>query len=273
MSSCLICGCAKNCELYLDSVFKNIKSIQSLFEKTKIIISFDNSSDFTLKKLCELKKEFDIEIIINKDSLSTIRTVNIENARNKILNQIYESYNEYDYFIMLDMDDVSSKPINIDVLKDSLEKSEIWDGLLFNNENYYDYWALNFNDFQYSCWHSNNPKKIINEMNKEFKNECKKNVEFIKCQSAFGGFGIYKVSKFINCIYRSSIDLTLFNAQSIKNIQNKYNIQYMINHNVYDCEHRYFHLNAIKLNGVKIFIYNKNLFPPYIGEHTQILDK
>ena len=117
MNSCLICGCAKNCELYLDSVFKNIKSIQSLFEKTKIIISFDNSSDFTLKKLCELKKEFDIEIIINKDSLSTIRTVNIENARNKILNQIYESYNEYDYFIMIDMDDVSSKPINIDVLK------------------------------------------------------------------------------------------------------------------------------------------------------------
>ena len=272
MASCLICGCVKNCEQYLDAVFNNIKIIQGFFEKSKIIISFDVSTDLTLRKLCELKKEFNIEIIINQEPLTNIRTINIEKARNKIIDLIYSSYNDFDYFIMIDLDDVSSKPINIDVLSNALTKSEIWDGLLFNNENYYDFWALNFKEFQYSCWHSNNVKKIINEMNKEFKKECENN-EFIECQSAFGGFGIYKVSKFINCRYRSLIDLTLFNAQSIKNIQNKYGIQYIINNNIYDCEHRYFHLNAIKQNNIKLFIYNKNLFPPYIGEHTQILDK
>jgi len=271
MASCLICGCVKNCEKYLNDVFVNIKIIQKLFDKSKIIISFDISNDYTLKKLCELKKEFDIEIIINKEQLTNVRTINIERARNKIINKIYNEYGEYDYFIMIDMDDVSSKPINITILEDSLQKKEKWDGLFFSNANYYDFWALNFKDFQYSCWHSNNVKKLINLMNKEFKEECKNN-EFIKCQSAFGGFGIYKLEKFKNCYYRSLIDLSLFNHENIKNINNNYNIQYMTNPNIYDCEHRYFHLNAIRINKVKLFIYNKNLFPPYIGEHTNILN-
>lgn len=270
MESCLICGCVKNCETYLHNVFINIEKIQKLFAKSKIIISFDLSNDFTLKRLIELKKSFDIDIIINRDQVTNNRTVNIERARNKIINRIYKEYEEYDYFIMIDMDDVSSKPINIEVLKEGLGKNNIWDGLFFNNANYYDFWALNFKDFQYSCWHSNNVKKLINLMNKEFKEECK-NKEFIECQSAFGGFGIYKLEKFKNCYYRSLIDLSLFNHDNIKNINNKYNIQYMINPNIYDCEHRYFHLNAIRINNVKLFIYKKNLFPKYEGIHTNII--
>lgn len=272
MTSCLICGCVKNCEPYLENVFKNIEQIQKSFDKSKIIISYDFSHDSTMKILKELQNRFDIEILINREPLTNIRTVNIERARNKILEKIYTDYSNYEYFIMIDMDDVSSKPINIDILNEAIEKKDVWDGLFFNNNNYYDFWALNFKHFQYSCWHSNNVKKLINLMNKSFIEECK-NKEFIECQSAFGGFGIYKVNKFKNCKYRSLIDLTLIDPKSIQYIYNKYNIQYMINPNVNDCEHRYFHLNAIKQNDVKLFIYNKNLFPPYIGEHTNIIDK
>jgi hypothetical protein len=171
---------------------------------------------------------------------------------------------------MLDMDDVSSKPINKKVLEEALLKNNIWDGLFFNNENYYDFWALNFKDFQYSCWHSTNNIGLINIMNRELKKECSNN-EFIECQSAFGGFGIYKVNKFKNCYYRSLIDLSLFNKQNIVNIYNIYNIKYIKDENIYDCEHRYFHLSAIKNNNVKLYIYNKNLFPPYIGHHNNNL--
>lgn len=271
MTSCVICGCVKNCERYLDTVFNNIEKIQSLFEKSKIIISFDISDDYSLKKLVQLKSIYDMDIIINKEPLTNSRTVNIERARNKMLNKIYQEYSDFTYFIMIDMDDVSSKPINIDVLKEGLDKQELWDGLFFNNENYYDLWALNFKDFQYSCWHSSDVKKLINLMNNEFKKECK-DCEFIECQSAFGGFGIYKINKFINCYYRSLIDLSLFDAQAIQNIFKKYKISYNINPQIYDCEHRYFHLNAIRNNNVRLRIYNKNLFAPYIGEHTKILD-
>ena len=64
---------------------------------------------------------------------------------------------------------------NRTVLEEILDekKINIWDGLFFNNANYYDFWALNFKDFQYSCWHSNNVKKLINLMNQELKNEIK----------------------------------------------------------------------------------------------------
>jgi hypothetical protein len=271
MSSCLICGCVRNCEQHLDKVFDNIKKIQSLFDNTKIIISFDVSEDFTLLKLINLKSIFDIDIIINKDKLSNIRTVNIERARNKIIKKIYNEYTDYVYFIMIDMDDVSTKPIDIEILKDSLHKNTIWDGLFFNNENYYDFWALNFKDFQYSCWHSSDVKNLIKIMNDEFKKECI-NKEFIECQSAFGGFGIYKTEKFKNCFYRSLIDLSLFNINNIQNVYNDHKIGYIINSEIYDCEHRYFHLSAIKNNGARLMINNKNLFPKYIGEHTNILD-
>ena len=47
---------------------------------------------------------------------------------------------------------------------------------------------------------------------------------------------------------------------------------YMINNNINDCEHRYFHLNAIRQNDVRLRISKKYLFPPYYGEHTKILE-
>jgi len=272
MTSCLICGCIKDSEKYLENVFINIEKIQKLFDKTKIIISYDISKDNTLNKLYELQKRFDIDIIIGNDPIRPIRTVNIERARNKLISKIYTEYNDYDYFIMMDMDDVCSKPINIEVLKEALDKNNVWDGLFFNNANYYDFWALNFKDFQYSCWNCNNPTKLINIMNQEFIKESK-NKEFIKCESAFGGFGIYKVNCFTNCFYRTLVDLSLFNRDNLKNIYDNYNILYDIRNNIFDCEHRFFHLHAIRINNVKLFIYNKNLFPEYIGEHTDILYK
>jgi len=274
-SSCLICGCIKNCELYIEKVFKNIELIQQLFTRTKIVISFDISQDFSLKILCSLKKLFDIDIIINQHPVTAIRTVNIENARNKILDLIYDKYaGEYSYFIMIDMDDVSAKPINIEALQHGLENKELWDGLFFNNENYYDFWALNFDDFQYSCWHSSDNKKLINIMNKRFKSKMETlSGDFFSCQSAFGGFGIYRTERFINCRYRSLVDTTLFNMHNFDNVYNNYHISYNLNNNIYDCEHRYYHLNAIRANKVKLMISKKCLFPRYVGSHTAILDK
>lgn len=225
---------------------------------------------YLLKKLVELKKTFDLDIIINRNPLTNSRTVNIANARNKILDLIKEKYLNYDFFIMIDMDDVCAKPIYIESLIDGLNKKDKWDALFFNNENYYDFWALCFDDFQYSCWHCTNTKKLINIMNNEFKKKFFNTNEFIECDSAFGGFGIYKTNKFINLKYRSEVDLNLFNIDNIRNVYMKYNIQY-IKAAFYDCEHRYFHLTSKKLNACQLLISKKYLFPPYIGEHTKIL--
>ena len=68
------------------------------------------------------------------------------------------------------------------------------------------------------------------------------------------------------------IDLKLFENYDFKTIEDKYSIKYKVD-NIYDCEHRYFHMNAINVNKARLRISNKCLFPPYVGEHTNILDK
>ena len=270
MEKCVICGCVRNCEQYIEKVFENISKIQTIFKQSKIIMSFDNSTDGSLEKLRQLKTKFDMEIIINRNPITNNRTVDIERARNKILDLIYNKYSLFDYFIMIDMDDVCSKPIYIESLINGLNNKNKWDGLFFNNKNYYDFWALSFDDFEFSCWHSNNNRKLINLMNEALKG--KFNEEFVECLSAFGGFGIYKIDKFIGCKYRSLIDLYLFDINKINLVNEKYNIKYVLNKDIYDCEHRYFHLNAIKKNKVTLRICKDYLFPPYIGVHTNVLD-
>lgn len=289
MASCLICGCVRNSGRYLEDVFKNIERIRGIFDKTKIIVSYDESMDASLLRLVEFKQRLDdadttkddtvMDIIVNRDPITDCRTVNIERARNKILDKIYGEYADYDYFIMLDMDDVSAKPINIEVLERALERDQEWDGLFFNNENYYDFWALSIGDYQYSCWHSNDGKRIINAMNRDLRDRFKALEEgrYLECESAFGGFGIYKIPKFRDCRYRSRIDLTHFNTPEMMERFNKIystlGTRYIINDNVDDCEHRYFHMNAIRKNGVRLLISPEHLFPPYTGEHLVTIEK
>jgi len=277
MDKCIICGCIKDGEQYIEKVFENIKKIQELFKETKIIIAYDKSSDKTLEILNSLLKDFDIDILINKVPLSSVRTINIQNARNAILDKINKLYNDYEYFIMMDMDDVCSKPINIEVLSDGLNDKKEWDALFFNNESYYDFWALSFDDFQYSCWHTTNSIRLINIMNVELKKQLNNSNKYISCYSAFGGLGLYKLSKFINCKYQTICgpnEMCLFNTNTFKNIYQKYNIAYRgSNNGIYDCEHRYYHLTAINKNNARLKISKQYLFPKYIGIHTDIIDK
>ena len=60
---------------------------------------------------------------------------------------------------MMDFDDVCSKPINIDVLKQGLLLDK--DCVTFNNKNYYDFWALSIDSYQYSAWHFNKPYRYL----------------------------------------------------------------------------------------------------------------
>lgn len=56
MDSCIICGCVKDCEPYIEKVFVNIANIQKLFKKTKIIMSFDISHDLSSQKISRIKE-------------------------------------------------------------------------------------------------------------------------------------------------------------------------------------------------------------------------
>jgi hypothetical protein len=270
----IICGCVKDCEKYLDKVFENIKEIQNICNVKKIVLAYDNSNDKTLFKLCMLKKSFDIEILINKEPLTKIRTQNICNARNKLLDYLKNITYKIDYFIMMDFDDVCSTKMNIDVFKSVFDKEELnnWDCVSFNNERYYDYWALSIDNFEYSCWHWNNPKKMIVLMHNYLKMLFNSiNKDYITCQSAFNGFAIYKYEKFINCEYKSLIDYSIISKNKIEQIAQRFDVIPILKNDVYDCEHRYFHISSIKKNNSKIVIYKKYLFQKYTGEHGAFL--
>ena len=83
-----ICGCVLNCEKYLEKVFDNIKKIGSLFSEYKIIISYDNSTDKTLEILKKYEEVLPVVILINERPISRIRTKNISDARNLIIDYI-----------------------------------------------------------------------------------------------------------------------------------------------------------------------------------------
>jgi hypothetical protein len=275
----IICGCARNCEEYLNCVFDNIKKIQEidLINIKQIVLAYDESTDKTLFTLCKIKKEFNIpiEILINKNPLTSQRTQNICNARNILIEHVNNVDYDVEYLIMMDFDDVCAKPIYKNVLEDVLKDNTLWDCVTFNNERYYDFWALSIGDFQYSCWHWNSPHQIIKKMFHYLQEQLNTNTntsDYIECDSAFNGFAVYKYKMVKHCVYKSIIDdFTIFDVNKLTNVLNNYGFSPIIKPNIYDCEHRYFHLNAKKNFGAKIFIYKIPLFPSYTGDHAKFL--
>jgi hypothetical protein len=269
MRKCFVGGCVKDSGVYLNNVFQNIKLLKQIFDEIHIIIAYDNSKDNSLKILEENKitfKKFDI--LINTNPLSERRTENISNARNSILNKIHEYkkmdiQNEWNYFIMMDSDEICGGKMEIDVLNKYLIRDD-WDALSFNRSDYYDIWALSFNPFVYSCWHWTDPNGVVYHTRETIQNKLKElqEDELFECFSAFNGFAIYKIDKFIDCKYDWNMATHFMDKNMIeeqKKIFHDHELleqTYLCNSNLHvgDCEHRHFHLQAIHKHNAKIRI-------------------
>jgi len=256
-SKCFIGGCTKNCGKHIEKVFANIKKIGNLFDEYHVIMAFDDSSDNTLDLLNQQKNTIsNMDILINPNPTTHIRTQNISNARNAIMNKIKELYTpEWKFFIMIDCDDVCEYDIDINILDKYLTRYD-WDSLSFNRKCYYDTWALSFDPYIFSCWNWPNAREVIDTMNSilEKKLNCLKENELFPCYSAFNGFAIYRTSKFLNCRYEWETPINLISKEQMeKNIQATGTMPF-IRQNNDDCEHRSFHLQAIIKNQAKIMI-------------------
>ena len=257
---CCICGTVKNCELYLDKVFENIEKIGSLFEDYVVIFSYDKSVDWSLDKLKKYKeKNHKVHLYVNKNPQSTIRTVNIANARNKCLELIRKKFKKFEYFAMIDCDDVSTPDVNIEPLRHYLTRDD-WDGLTFNRENYYDLWAFSKYPLAFSFLHFLNGgyiwKKYINDIIAKTPPN-----ELIPCISAFNGFAIYRTPKFINCTYDGTIRLDLIPSHFMEaNVKCCGPYFPKLPKERGDCEHRSFHYEAIQKNDARIRIAPEIMF-------------
>ena len=147
--SIIIAGCAQNIETYIHKVFKNIYTIAELFNTYKIIVFENSSRDKTLEILFDYKKQDSNMVVITKSTIPIpydAHPARVAYCRNIILNKINSDFADYDYMMMIDLDNVCAPPIHIDNFKKSL-KNESWDGLSFNRKNYYDRWALRYHLF------------------------------------------------------------------------------------------------------------------------------
>ena len=94
---------------------------------------------------------------------------------------------------------------------------------------------------------------------------------FLECDSAFNGFGIYKLKSFKNCKYQSLMDKQYYSKKKLDYIIKTFNLNINKKIKPYDCEHRIFHLKAKKLNNAKVVIFKQYLFPGYVGPHTSFI--
>ena len=275
--SVYIGGCIKDFEPYIENIFKNIDRIITLFENYKIVLTYDSIDESVLKRLYEKQKQYSIELIFIEENLAitdpALITHRIANARNGILKYIrgQDPKCQFPYFIMMDMDNVSINPIDTKVLQYYLYDNIEWDALSFNRPDYYDIWALSIEPFFLSCWHFPNWNWLIPFMKDYITTRLSKmsESELLPCSSAFNGFGLYRTAIFINSHYDGSIKKTIdmFSKEQIEYCEKAARCQFTIDttyhpiiHPSTDCEHRAFHLSAIKEKDARIRISPRMLF-------------
>jgi len=289
-NNCVIGLCVYNNEPGLPSVLTNIikMSESKLFEKITVVAFYDSSSDKSYSIMENFKNQYsniiEMVIITNKSNasrqmrmdfggvnrvLDKNRTARIAIARNGILNHIRSQrasgvYNKY--FIMMDSNEYACVgQINIETLRSALHRSGEWDGISFDREaGYYDYWALSFDPHIYSFYHVENRNETLSNMVTSFATKLKnaknaknaKNIDdqydLIPVYSSYNGFAIYKTDMFLNCSYSSEININLFPKQLLPSK--------ILNHFKNDCEHRKFHLEAIKKNNARIVVSPLSIF-------------
>jgi hypothetical protein len=267
--NCCICGAVKNCGKYLDKVLDNIEKIGSIFDDYKIILFYDKSNDDTLNKLRNYQLKNDkLFFFVNKCPLSPFRTHNIAIARNYCLNYVRQNCEHFPYFIMMDMDDVNCKELNINVLKKYLNRND-WDALSFNSSpKYYDIWGLSIYPFCFSYNHFKNNNQnyfiiqdyIMKKLNKLGPDE------LLQCISSFNGFSLYRTKIFMDSYYDGRIRFDLLNPEQLLSHSMAANSKLVfkdyghVKGHAEDCEHRAFHLMAIKKHNARIMISPEILF-------------
>ena len=285
-NNCVIGLCVYNNERGLPSVLSNIVNISQskLFDKITIVAFYDASADKSYSILESFKNQhqhsksgFSSElietVIISNDKkeirmsfgnasrvMDKTRTMRIANARNQILNYMRSAQKQgafNKYFIMMDSNEYACVgQINIDTLRSAMQRSDEWDSISFDREaGYYDYWALSFDPHIYSFYHVQNKNETLQDMVTSFAtklNASRDSQDLIPVYSAFNGFAIYKTNIFLNCSYSSLIHIQLFPKHLLP--------RKLLNHFKNDCEHRKFHLEAIKKNGARIMVSPLSIF-------------
>lgn len=266
MNKCVICSAVKDIALYLPKIVKNMHRLGTLFDDYEIVFFYDKSTDGTGNLMKDYQRDDEkITFIDNpKPQGSVPKTCHLAHARNSLLQHIRDFHSDYEFFIMMDADEICTHPANLELLKKCLYRDD-WDGLTFNKSFYYDLWALGMKGLPFSLWHFPQPNayQIYIDQIEYYLSTCSKD-ELISVCSAFNGFGIYRTEMYIDSSYDGRERLDLIPEYLLKkNIQTAGKIGrfHWDPSKDQDCEHRAFHLYALYNNGARLMICPEILFP------------
>jgi hypothetical protein len=242
----LIVGICKNIESSVDRTIKNITRIKTYFNKCKVFIYENNSTDKTSSMLVSQINNIN-DFIVGTENIKEYNDLykRMARARNKCIEFIKSNNKDYQYVLILDLDLVIDIPIMS--IMNCFNHNESWDVQTANSiydkdYHYWDTFALRLNESDPPFFYE---RDNITGGNLYWKKHCnipskqKQYTKFTNVISAFGGLGIYKIDCFDNAMYDENIN---------------------------DCEHVPFHKQLIKNN--KKIIINPKMIKFYSSQET-----
>jgi len=260
MFGCGILCTIRNCAPFLPKIFENFEKIGEIFNGNYIVILYyDTSSDETLPMIqTYAHKNPKVVFYVNQESpLSPYRTHRIAKGRNFVLEKFRSEYSSYDFFVVMDCDNVCSYNLKTQLLRNCLTRND-WDMISFQHPNgYYDIYALSTYPFLLNCFLFKNHNLAKGSLVKQLQKGRKNHLTYVL--SAFNGFAIYRTRKFENCNYDGTPRYDYIPRKWIDdNIRAAGPI--IISNGKEECEHRFFHISALLRNKARISILPQTIF-------------
>jgi hypothetical protein len=212
----VIVGCLKNSAEFLPMVLQNLEKIAECFNEVSFIFIENDSTDLTKALISAWgtnQSHFKLFSLDGLDNYEKNRTVRLEIARNAYINAIKQDryLHTYDYMIVMDMDDRGVHPISSIALSSAVEflNGHGTRAAAFANQSmkYYDLWALRHPQLcPFDFWHEVLKQSLEISTDEEAFERVYSQVPKcipletppIEVESAFGGFGIYKLRFVLN---------------------------------------------------------------------------
>lgn len=260
---CVLIGAVRNGAAHLAETFTNMNALAALWKESAIVIAENGSTDST-KSMLETYRQTDTSRIhiLNLDAEANgivARTDRLALVRNRLLEFIHShsQYSSYDYILMADMDGVLDH-FNPASFHSVFTSGVPWDAVFANTVGrYYDVWALRCkaHGISFDCWDLYRHLQIqmgasavqAKEMAvKNYQIQIPAKKPWIPVESAFGGLGLYRLSKTVGCVYNGT--MTECSCKSlIANIAPNTCFPHT-------CEHVSFHKDMITKHGAKLYI-------------------
>lgn len=208
----IFAGVARDCEKFLPAVLRGIDALASNFPESAFIFVENDSRDSTKAILSGWGGGRENFRLVNLDGLAGIprRGLRLEIARAAYIEFIKadSKLSTYDFLVVLDMDDVNVKGVNLEKFLEALDflQGQQDHAVVFANQNgtYYDMWTLRHEalcpgDVWEEVLDWVHEKKVSDE--EAYSHTFAKRVfslplsgDLLEVDSAFGGFAIYKLS-------------------------------------------------------------------------------